>query len=199
VLAACVQHSHDLRWRTAARTAAAARTLGRARPEILPRCVEAALLLKQHEEVVRGVPTRSRRRYASGSPDAPVTTSLPLRVSGSIAGRQSTARSSSTAPDDGADASVDVANGLLMVPLLPPAHTRAPWGKKGLRRSRKSDARRRAEWVFVGCPCASDPDVGLGRYIVGAERRVGGAGPAAVVCGCVRGGAADGGGGRRGS
>ena len=74
------------------------------------------------------------------------------------------------------------------------AHMRASWGKKGPRRSRKSDARRRAGpragWVFAGCPCASDPDVGLGRYIVGAERRVGGAGAAAVVC---RGGAGRGG------
>jgi len=98
-----------------------------------------------------------------------------------MAGRQSTARSSSAAPDDGADASVDVANGLLMVLLLRPAHTRASWGKKGPRRSRKSDARRRAGWVFAGCPCASDPDVALGRYIAGAERRVPGAVAAAVV------------------
>ena len=88
------------------------------------------------------------------------------------------------APDGGADASVDVANGLLMVPLLPRAHTRASWGKKGPRRSRKSDARRRAGRVFAGCHCARDPDIALGRYIAGAERRVPGVGS----CGCGPGG-----------
>lgn len=43
--------------------------------------------------------------------------------------------------------------------------------------------------MFAGCPCARDPDVGLGRYIVGAESRVPGAGAAAVVC---RGGGGEG-------